>query len=324
MQYKKGLSSSFTATTSLLPPDKIRDHVLTFFRALSLTAPSARRLVHRASLLLAVVAALFSAFMMAKVEERNQLLGALVHDATKGVARADTDAMVIAISQAIYARTNAGIRAADLPLFERWEATSSFNVDTSVALKYGGYGVEGSDRIGPCGTMTRVLLNACWSLGIPARKLQLEPDAQGGYAGHTMLEFYSGGRWQVISPSDSSFTWRTREGCIATVDEIRTDPATFAQIYARYPACNYCFSRPRHIRWEKLPAPVRATVRALLGEQRYEATETPRLYDQPRSLFLVMALTVTAAGVIAAWVTRPRRRRSATRFPAIGVTGQEA
>jgi hypothetical protein len=275
-------------------------------------AVTARRLIHRAALLLALVAALFSAFLVAKVEERDRLLDGLILDATAGVARADTDAIVTSISRAIYVRTNAGIRAADLPLFERWEATSFFNVGTSVALKYGGFGVEGSDRIGPCGTMTRVLLNACWSLGIPARKLQLEPDDQGRYGGHTMLEFHSGGRWQVISPSDSSFTWRTRDGRIATVAEIRSDPALFGQIYARYPNYPYRFSRPRHIRWEKLPGPVRAAIRAVLGPQRYDAAETPRLYDQPRSLFLVMALTVTGFCVVTAWVTRPRRRRASS------------
>jgi hypothetical protein len=269
---------------------------------------SARRLVHRASVAVALLAALFSAFMIAKVDERNRLLQALVQDATAGVAPADTDAVVTALSRAIHARTNAGIRPADLPLFERWEATSFFNVGTSVALKYGGYGVEGRGGIGPCGTMTRVLLNACWSLGIPARKLQLESDAHGRWGGHTMLEFRSHGRWQVISPSDSSFTWRSRAGRIATVAEIRADPAVFTQVFARYPNYPYRFSRPRHIRWEKLPGPVRAAVRGVLGTQRYEAAETPRLYDQPRSLFLVLSLAVTACGVIAAWVTRPPRR----------------
>ena len=57
MQYKKGCyRAPVPQPQSLLPPDKIRDHVLAFFRALSLTAPIARRLVYRASLLLALVA----------------------------------------------------------------------------------------------------------------------------------------------------------------------------------------------------------------------------------------------------------------------------
>lgn len=268
---------------------------------------SVKRLVHRSLIVLAFLGALFSAFMVAKVEERNRLLGVLIHDATAGVDRRDTDAVVVALSREIYSRTNAGIRAADLPLFERWEATSFFNVGTSVALKYGVFGVEGHQQFGPCGTMTRVLLNACWATGIPARKLQLEPDAQGRWGGHTMLEFRSQGRWQVISPSDSSFVWRTRDGRIATVAEIQGDSAVFGQIFARYPNYPYRFVRPRHIRWEKLPAPVRGAIRLAMGEHRYDEAETPRLYDQPRSLILTSALGSTLLLAAAAWFTRPRR-----------------
>src|SRR5436190_2979658 len=166
---------------------------------------SGRRLIHSTCFALALVAALMSAFLMAKVDERNRLLSFLIQDSLRDVDRHDVDASVIALSREIYERTNSGIRAADLPLFERWEATSFFNVGTSVALKYGAYGVEGQQQFGPCGTMTRVLLNACWAVGIPARKLQLQPDPNGRSGGHTMLEFLSHGRWQVISPSDSSF-----------------------------------------------------------------------------------------------------------------------
>jgi len=271
---------------------------------------SPRRTIHAAALLLALLGALFSAFMWSKVDERNRLLAGLLQHALHGVSRADTDAVVVALSRDIYDRTNSGIRVEDLPLFERWEATSFFNVNTSVALKYGAYGVEGQEQYGPCGTMTRVLLNACWALGIPARKLQLEPDALGRYGGHTMLEFHSRGRWQVISPSDSSFVWRTRDGRIATVAEIRADSAVFAQIFARYPVYPFRFSRPLHIRWEKLPGPVRNLIRMALGEERYYAAETPRLYDQPRSLVLVVALACTLLFTVTGWLTRPRRRRA--------------
>jgi hypothetical protein len=269
-----------------------------------------RRLIHRTSLVLALCGALFSAFMLAKVEERNRLLGGLIRTATRGVERTDTDAVVLSLSREIHARSNATIRPEDLPLFERWEATSFFNVGTGVALKYGGYGVAGEQDIGPCGTMTRVLLNACWTLGIPARKLQLEPDDQGRWGGHTMVEFRSRDRWQVISPSDSSFVWRTRDGRIATVDEIRADSTVFAQVFARYPNYPYRFVRPFNIRWAKLPGPVRGAFRAVLGEERYRTAETPRLYDQPRVLFLTTGLGTTVLFAASAWLTRPRRRRA--------------
>lgn len=264
------------------------------------------RMLHRAALLLAGAAALASLWFLAQVREEERLLDGLIAGATRGIPRADVDSTLLSLSRAIYSRTNRGIPVADLPLLERLEATSAFNVGTSVALKYGIYGLVGDDVMGPCGTMTRILLNACWRLGIPARKLQLLAEPQDPIGGHTMVEFQSRGRWQVLSPSDSSFVWRTAGGLIATRDEIRADSSIFAQVFERYPNYPYRFDRPSNIRWEKLPSPVRRAFRAVLGERRYLEAETPRLYDQHRKLFLWTSLALLAGSLVTAYLTRRR------------------
>jgi hypothetical protein len=153
------------------------------------------------------------------------------------------------------------------------------------------------------------MLNACWRLGIPARKLQLIPNPGERVDIHTVMEWRSGNRWPVVSPSDT-FVWRAHDGRIATVDEIRGDSLVFAQIFESKPYFAIRFDHPRHVRWEKFPAPVRSVVRALLGEAGYENAETPRLYDEPRRLFVLLSLGACAAFAVVAALTRPRRAAS--------------
>src|SRR5262249_9505561 len=152
-----------------------------------------------------------------------------------GVARADTDAVVHALALAVFQQTNRGLPLSRLPLYDRLEAISFFNVGTGSSLKQGYYGVVGHGVFGPCGTSSRVILNPLWAPGMPARKLQLLPVPGSGNINHTMVEYRVGARWQVISPSDSAFVWRNHAGQVATVEEIRGDPAVFDQIHAHRP-----------------------------------------------------------------------------------------
>jgi hypothetical protein len=153
--------------------------------------------------------------------------------------------------------------------------------------------------------MTRVALEALHRLRVPARKLQLLADEARSVEGHTMLEFRSGDRWLVLSPSDGAFTWRTHGGRIATLEEIQADPTIFAQIFARFPNYPYRFDHPSHIRWAKLPPLLRGAFRLVLGQKGYDEAFTPLLYDQPRRLFLVVALSWTVACSWIAWRLRP-------------------
>ena len=264
--------------------------------------------------ILAFVATALSAaltlFMHGKVREREALVAGFVNESLVGVPRADTDAVVRALALSVFHRTNRGLPLSQLPFYDRLEATSFFNVGTGSSLKVGYYGVVDGGAFGPCGTMSRVLLNALWRLGIPARKLQLIALPGSGHITHTMVEYRVAGRWQVISPSDSAFTWRNHSGEVATVEEIRTDPAIFGQIHSYRSVWPADFQNTWHVRWEKLPGPARRFFRFVLGERGYREAETPRFYDQPRHVFFYTGLAITLLfGLIGAWLVRPLRAR---------------
>jgi hypothetical protein len=260
-----------------------------------------RRLSRLLAWTLAAVFAVATVFFYVKTRERSHLLDAFIDESLVGVDRRDTDAVVHALALAVYQHTNRGVSMAELPLYERLEAVSFFNVTTGTSLKHGIYGVTDHGVFGPCGTMSRVLLNALWEIGIPARKLQLLAVPGSGHIQHTMVEYRVGDRWQVISPSDSAFVWRNRAGQVATVTEIRSDPAVFDQVHAWHAWWPADFEHTSNIRWEKLPAPARRVARALLGEHGYASAETPRLYEQPRRLFFLASLAMALLSALVAW-----------------------
>lgn len=247
-------------------------------------------MMRKTLLILAALSAVTAVFLYTRIQERNHLLDRFIAEALQGVPREDTDAVVMALSRAVFARTHRAVPKASLDLFDRLEATSVFNVSTGASLKYGIYGVNDNGPYGPCGTMSRVLLNALWRLHVPARKLQLLPTPGTKEVQHTMVEYRVGDRWHVISPSDSSFVWHNAEGQVATACEIRTDPAIFQQVKKWRSWWSASFRHPSNIRWDKLPAPVRNFLRQMLGPERYAAARTPRLYDQPRTLLFMGSL----------------------------------
>jgi hypothetical protein len=242
-----------------------------------------RKLAYYVAVAGVVVMALSSIFFFAKMRERAAYINDLTQSALTPEERDDPSQAAVALSRAIYRRTNNTTAVDDLDVFSRWESTSFFNVTAGTSLRYGIYGVEGHSVEGACGTMSRTLLNALWSLGIPARKLQLLDDENGVGGGHTMVEFYDGARWCVISPSDSSFVWRRADGTIATAEEIRGDSALYSAVYEWKNGYPYRFDRTANIRWEKLPAGARRVIHALVGQKRYDNATTPRLYDKPRT-----------------------------------------
>ena len=63
------------------------------------------------------------------------------------------------------------------------------------------------------------------------------------------------------------------------------------------------FENAKHIRWAKLPSPVQTTIKFLVGEKTFEEAETPRIYDNPRTLFFVTSLLFCGAfGIIAIYL----------------------
>jgi hypothetical protein len=264
-----------------------------------------RHTLFRLFVVLTLISAAASVLFFAKLREEDAVMRAFLEDATRGVPRADPEALALAVARDVHRRTQGAVRAEDLPVYEQFESASLFHVSTGASIRFGMYGLTGQAKVGPCGTMTRVTLDALDRLRIPARKLQLLADEKQRVEGHTMLEFRSGDRWLVLSPSDDAFVWRTPDGRIATLDEIKADPAIFAQVFERFPGYPYRFDGTGHIRWAKLPAPVRGFFRLALGPKGYEEAQTPRLYDQPRLLLLLTALGLCTACAALAWWLQP-------------------
>ena len=240
-----------------------------------------------ASFFLAILFILLSIFFYVKDNEEDSMVKSFIELSYANqnlTSRADS---VIIISNAIYNKTKNWIKKDRLDWYSQWEATGFFNMSTAVSLEYGCYGVEGRLGDGPCGTMSKTLLNALWKVDIPARKLQLF--GKGG--GHTMVEFYDMNEWKVISPSDSSFIWHRSDGSIATLNDIKSDTSIFNQVYHNWKNnWRYNFDKTTNIRWDKIPSFLASVIKFFIGEKSYNTAETPKLYEQPRKFLFIVFL----------------------------------
>jgi hypothetical protein len=135
----------------------------------------------------ATVSAAAALFFHGKVREDDARVDGLVRAAVRGVPLADTEAVALALSREVFLRTNRRMGAHELSPYERLESSSFFNVTSAVSLEHGANGLEDQAHIGPCGTMTRVTLQALDRMGIPARKLHLHDEAPRGIR-HAMVE----------------------------------------------------------------------------------------------------------------------------------------
>lgn len=261
-----------------------------------------KKILLSASFFFSVLSILLSIFFYIKDNEENTQINYLILSSYSNQNLINRSDSVIVLSNAIYNRTKNWIKKSQLDWYSQWEATSFFNMTTAVSLEYGCYGVEGRLGDGPCGTMSKTLLNALWELDIPARKLQLF--GKGG--GHTMIEYYDMGEWKVISPSDSSFIWHRSDGSIATLKDIKSDTSIFNQVYHNWKSnWRYSFNKTANIRWDKIPSFISAVIKFFIGEKSYNNAETPRLYEQPRKLlFLVFSFLSLAAFIILSYLVR--------------------
>jgi cell division protein FtsL len=250
-----------------------------------------KKLLFYTSTTFAVICLFLTIFFFFKHYQTVVLVDALEKDALKFRPNLTIEEKALLISQRIFAETDHFVERENLDWYSEWEATSFFNMTTSVGLEYNCFGIRGEPGDGPCGTMTKIFLVAMWDLDIHARKLQLEPINSRG--GHTMAEFYYKGKWRVISPSDSSFVWRTKDGEIATVEEIRNDTSIFNQIYKNNPKWPYGFNKTSNINWEKLPSFMVPIIKFLIGKEGFENSETPAIYETPRKLLLIFFLVFT-------------------------------
>lgn len=265
-----------------------------------------RKTIFYISLGFFIISLFLVVFFFIKIKEENHYLDDLINNSVIKRKITNPEETILALSKEIYRKTNKGLIKDNLDWFSQIESISFFNMTAAVSLKYGGFGIEGHAVFGPCGTMSRTLLNALWRLNIPARKLQLLNNALGKGGVHTMIEFYYNGHWRVLSPSDNTFVWRNRNGEIATADEIQNDKKIFSQIYTEKPAYPYLFDNYANIRWEKLHKSLVSLIRIILGEKTFKSAQTPKLYDQPRNVFFFASISLSFFFALLGFIFRPK------------------
>ena len=241
--------------------------------------------------------------------EEHQLLSSFL-DEVEIEDGLSTDDFVAAMSREVYEKTNDTCPLSELSPYDRMEVDSPANVTTAVSLKYGIYVTEGHSRDGPCGTMTRTLINALRYSGIPARKLHLQmPDGNG----HTMAEYADGDKWKVIAPSDKSFVWRNASGEVASLEEIQQSDEVFSQIYSHQADYGYNFDHANHFNWDRLPAFVHDQALSRWGQEWVDDFDTPRLMDQPRLLLCLFCIIAFAFSLIVVAVNQTSSKTSRKR-----------
>ncbi len=249
---------------------------------------------------------------MYKQHERAEYMKAFLHGAFYNSAARTLDDTVLTLARSIYSITNNkfGVEVKSMDWYDDLESRYFFNMSSTVALKYGTYGVRGHYVFGPCGTMSRLLMNSLWQLDIPARKLQLLNNEQGKGGGHTLVEYKDGEKWKVIAVSDNAFVWRNSVGEIASVDEIQHQAGVFNQIYAQHPTYPYLFDNPKHLNWTKVPKWIQNVLKNTIGTERMSAIETPQIYDRPRLLLLYLSLGLFIISMTASLQLRASLRKS--------------
>jgi len=177
-------------------------------------------------------------------------------------------------------------------LLARLEHASPLHVSARTAL------TAGTDKIGPCGAVSRSLLVLCKRAGFDARKAILYNDD--GVPLHAVVEVKLDDEWRVLDPT-YGFIWRRpSDGQLATATDLATDDRLFATIltaHPHYPLDEYTYRNLQHLRWEKLPGLpwVRKRLEAVRGEAWTSEVRTPYLYDRP-------GYAVAAIGFIAGLV----------------------
>jgi hypothetical protein len=186
-------------------------------------------------------------------------------------------------------------------LLARLEHASPVHVSARFALS------AGTDKVGPCGALSRSLLILCRRAGFDARKAILYDDD--GIPQHTVVEVKLDEEWRVLDPT-YGFIWRRpSDGQLATAVDLATNDKLFASIltaHPHYPLDEYTYRIVQHLRWEKLPGLpwVRKRLAALRGEAWTRELRTPYIYDRPG--FAVAAIFFTA-GLALITLAGPRR-----------------
>ena len=142
-----------------------------------------------------------------------------------------------------------------------------------------GFAFPNARRFGPCGQLSRTIRAVAWLHHIRSHKVVLETDGRE----HVMVTVRVDGADRLFDPT-FDFYWTGRDGHVASIDEVRQDPAVFAQIYRKYPTYPYRLEGVSYFRWSRLGAPgiwVHDAIAAVKGRAWADRIDTPQLYERP-------------------------------------------
>jgi hypothetical protein len=171
-----------------------------------------------------------------------------------------------------------------------------------------GYGLPYTERFGPCGSMSQAVAALGDQQGVEWRMVML--DMGGNIGEHKMVALKVDGEYRLFDPTVDHY-WTNKDGGLASVDEIRSDPEIFAQVFEKRADYPYRFDDIQYFRWERLKAPGRWLKRALTavkGEEWVAQVDTPELIDRPIKGYAWASVVISLP--LLGWAWRAKRWRA--------------
>jgi len=169
-----------------------------------------------------------------------------------------------------------------------------------------GFAFPDAHRFGPCGQLSRTIRAVGWLRHIRSHKVLMGT----GPNEHAMVALYVDGAYRLFDPT-YDFYWTNRSGHVASIEEVRSDPEIFAQIYRKVPDYKYSLSDATYFHWSRLGPPglwARSALTAIVGRDWVENLDTPKLYDRPWWGYTWLSLTGAVVFVTLGLALLNRRR----------------
>ena len=142
-----------------------------------------------------------------------------------------------------------------------------------------GFAFPDAYRFGPCGQLSRTIRAVACLRHIPSHKVLMGR----GTNEHAMVALYVNGAYRLFDPT-YDFYWTDSTGHVASVDQVRSDTAIFAQIYRKVPDYKFSLSDATYFRWARLGRVgtwIKSALTVVMGEAWVANLDTPQLYERP-------------------------------------------
>jgi hypothetical protein len=220
----------------------------------------------------------------------------------------DDESKAIALAHFVAVEAAQGVDPDSASLVAKFERALPLELSPVTVLKEG-FAFPDAKRYGPCGQMSRTVRAVAWLRHIPSHKVLMGtgPDE------HAMVALYVNGAYRLFDPT-YDFYWTNRSGHVASIEEVRSDTAIFAQVYRKVPDYRYNLSDASYLRWSRLGRPgawAKSALTAIMGRAWVENLDTPKLYERPwwgyAWINLVGAVGCLGLGLV--WIRRSERAR---------------